>query len=177
MKRVMIIGGSGSGKSTLARMLGAVTGLPVVHIDPMYWKPEWEQRSIEETHRLVLAATARQEWIFEGNNSSTFAERMARADSLVFLDMPTYLRVWRVILRTIKDYGKVRVGSSEGCPERFNWEFLSKWVLRYNTMGRPKVLQALENTPDHLKCYRLKSRKDVQAFLAEVVVHTDEEQT
>ena len=167
MKRVMIIGGSGSGKSTTARMLGAVTGLPVIHIDPMYWLPAWEQRPMEETHALVRAAAKGESWIFEGNNSSTFAERMERADTLIFLDMPTYLRVWRVILRTIKDYGKVRVGSGEGCPERFNWEFLTKWVLQYNTMGRPRVLQALENTPEHLDVHHLTSRRAVRQFLAD----------
>lgn len=170
MKRVMIIGGSGSGKSTTARMLGVLTGLPVVHIDPMYWLPGWEQRPMEETHALVLEAAEGESWIFEGNNSSTFVKRMARADTLIFLDMPTYLRVWRVIRRTIKDYGKVRVGSGEGCHERFNWEFLSKWVLQYNTMGRPKVLQALENTPEHLNVYRLRSRGEVQRFLVEAEV-------
>jgi len=166
MKRVMIIGGSGSGKSTLARMLGEVTGLPVVHIDPMFWRPGWEQRPMDETHALVREATACDSWIFEGNNSSTFAERMVRADTLIFLDMPTYLRLWRVIRRTIKDYGKVRIGSGEGCPERFNWEFLTKWVLQYNTMGRPRVLQALENTPEHLQVHRLTSRGEVRRFLA-----------
>lgn len=39
MKRVMIYGGSGSGKSWLTQKLGYITGLPVVHIDSMYWKP------------------------------------------------------------------------------------------------------------------------------------------
>lgn len=39
MKRVMIFGGAGSGKSTLARKIGARTGLPVIHIDPIYWEP------------------------------------------------------------------------------------------------------------------------------------------
>lgn len=55
-RRIMIIGGSGSGKSTLARTIGGLTGLPVIHIDPMYWAPGWVQRSPEETRALSLAA-------------------------------------------------------------------------------------------------------------------------
>ena len=61
----------------------------------------------------------------------------------------------------------MRVGSGEGCPERFNWEFLSKWVAQYNTMGRPRVLAALEDVPEYLKVYRLTSRGAVRRFLAD----------
>lgn len=84
MKRVMIFGGSGSGKSTLAQRLGAITGLPVVHIDPMYWKPGWVQREAEETRALALEATAKDAWVFEGNHHSTMPERIARADHMIF---------------------------------------------------------------------------------------------
>jgi adenylate kinase family enzyme len=85
MKRVMIIGGAGAGKSTLAQRLGEITGLPVVHIDPMYWKPRWVQRDIEEAQHRVRQAASAEEWIFDGNNSSTFRERLTRADTLIFL--------------------------------------------------------------------------------------------
>ena len=48
MKRVMIIGQPGSVKSTLARFLGERTGLPVVHIDKIHWKPGWNERETLE---------------------------------------------------------------------------------------------------------------------------------
>lgn len=38
-KRILILGCGGAGKSTLARRLGAATGLPVVHLDGLYWQP------------------------------------------------------------------------------------------------------------------------------------------
>jgi len=41
MERVMIIGCAGAGKSTLARKLGAITGLPVIHLDREHWRPGW----------------------------------------------------------------------------------------------------------------------------------------
>ena len=41
MERILIIGCSGSGKSRLARQLGQKLGLPVVHLDQLWWKENW----------------------------------------------------------------------------------------------------------------------------------------
>lgn len=169
MKRVMIIGGSGSGKSTLARMLGVSTGLPVVHIDPMYYTSGWVQRTSEETHALVLEAAAQERWIFDGNHSRSISDRMARADHFIFLDLPTYLRLWRVLARTIKYLGRPRPDMAEGCPERFNWEFIAVWVCGYYRRSHARDVAVLDGAPAHVKCYHLKSRREVRQFLSSVV--------
>lgn len=46
MRRVMIVGHPGSGKSTLARAMGERTGLPVVHIDQIHWRPGWVAQTL-----------------------------------------------------------------------------------------------------------------------------------
>ena len=168
MKRVMIYGGSGSGKSTLAQMLGDITGLPVVHIDPMYWKPDWVQRDDAETHALVLEAAAKDLWVFDGNHSRSIPDRLARADHLIYLDMPTYLRLWRVFSRTIKYWGRPRPDMAEGCPERFSWEFLTVWVAGYYKRSHARDVALLTSAPDHVKCYHLKSRREVRQFLTDM---------
>ena len=53
-KRILLIGCPGSGKSTLAKRIGKVTSLPVIHLDTIYWLPNWERRSIEEFDELLL---------------------------------------------------------------------------------------------------------------------------
>ena len=45
MRRVMIVGQPGAGKSTLAREIGAITHLPVVHIDLIHWRAGWVERT------------------------------------------------------------------------------------------------------------------------------------
>jgi len=175
MKRVMIIGGAGSGKSTLAIKLGELTGLPVIHIDPMYWKPGWILRDADETREMVLEATARGSWIFEGNNTSTFPERIARADTLIFLDISTALRLWRVLYRTAKSYGHSRPDMQTDCPERVNlayWHFL-KWVVGYSKRkqgGRVAAMDLLRGAPATIEAVHLRSRRQVAAYLNEIAV-------
>ncbi len=168
MKRVMIFGASGSGKSTLARDLGAITGLPVIHIDPMYWKAGWVQRDRAETTALVRKAMAQDRWVFEGNHHATFPERIARADTVVFLDFPTPVRLWRVIRRTLRFLGKTRPDMGEGCPERFEAEFIFKWVAGYRWRSYARDLAVLEGLPADTCAFHLRSRADVRWFLAEM---------
>lgn len=164
MRRVMIIGGAGAGKSTLAIRLGEITGLPVVHIDPMYWKPGWVQRDTAETHSMIRAAVREPAWIFDGNSSATFGDRLARADTLIFLDFSTGRRLWRVLGRTLASYGKVRPDMQEDCPERFDFGFL-RWVAGYSRDGRRKALALLRSVPPHMKVHHFRSPSDVRKYL------------
>ncbi|WP_176037521.1 DNA topology modulation protein FlaR [Brucella tritici] len=166
-KRIMIIGGAGSGKSSLARALGEVTGLPVVHIDTLYWQPGWTMRSRDEIGRLTKEAANQDRWIFEGNHSETMNYRALRADMLIFLDISTMRRLWRVLKRTVIHYGRSRPDMAEGCVERFDWDFL-KWVAGYRKNGRIRALAFLEKAPQHLSKHHLRSPYDVKRFLAQM---------
>jgi adenylate kinase family enzyme len=46
--RIIIVGNNGSGKSFLAKELSAITGLPLVHFDVEFWRPNWEEPPKEE---------------------------------------------------------------------------------------------------------------------------------
>ena len=52
-KRILIIGCGGAGKSTLARQLGKKLNLPVVHLDKIWWLPNWQNRTKEEFDILL----------------------------------------------------------------------------------------------------------------------------
>ena len=161
----MIFGGSGAGKSTLARALQKMTGLPVIHIDTIYWLPNWNMRPREEISHLTNKIADSDHWIFEGNHSETMAYRASRADMLIFLDISTPRRLWRIIYRTIRHYGRSRSDMTQGCNERFDWEHL-KFVANYRKNGRIRALSFIENAPSHLSKHHLRSPKDVTRFLA-----------
>lgn len=169
MQRVMIVGGPGSGKSTLARLLGEKTGLPVFHMDHLHWKPGWEPRDDEEKRLMALEIIAKDRWVFEGGMSSTYAERLARSDTMIWLDLPFALRFWRVIKRTVRDHGKHRPDIADGCYEGFHKETLPFWwfILRTRKKNRA-VLEKMAIDAGAAKLVPLQTRKDVDEYLAKL---------
>ena len=164
MKRVMVVGGPGSGKSTLARQLGDITGLPVQHMDMIHWSPGWVERSKPEKIALVSAVERSDAWILEGGLSVTYDNRAARADTLVWLDLPVVLRLFRVFKRRWQYRGgKSRPDLPENCPEKIDWDFFW-WILSTVRAQREKIADAVAKAP-HLTIHHLKSRAEVRAFL------------
>ena len=164
MRRVMIIGQPGSGKSTLARALGAVTHLPVVHMDRIHWMPGWRERTRAEKTRMCEAVHARPSWIFEGGHSATWPERLARADTLIWLDLPVGLRIRRIATRTARHWGRTRPDLPEGCPEQLSPEFY-RYVWRTRRTGRDACARLFERAGPEVAAHRLSSPRAVRAYL------------
>ncbi|MEM6934122.1 MAG: AAA family ATPase [Pseudomonadota bacterium] len=167
MQRVMIVGGPGSGKSTLARMLAERTGLPVFHMDLIHWSPGWIERERAEKASMTREVHAKERWIFEGGFSGTYHERADRADTLIWLDFPLWLRYLRVVRRLFSNWGRSRSDMPEGCPERLNGEFLEFLAFIWRTrQSGPDQIRALIGTGyPHLASHRLTSMREVRAFL------------
>jgi adenylate kinase family enzyme len=164
MRRVMIIGQPGAGKSTLARELGAITRLPVFHIDHIHYDRGWAERPGSEKDRLVAEVHAREAWIFEGGRSSSWGERLARADTLIWLDLPLGVRLLRVLRRTARYWGRVRPDLPEGCRERLDPAFL-RYIWTTRLSGREKMAALFEGAPAGKARHRLASAAEVRAYL------------
>ena len=145
MERIMIIGCGGAGKSTLARQLGEKLGLPVVHLDQLFWRPGWVNVSREEFDSLHREALAQERWIMDGNFDRTMDERIKRCDTAIYLDFSRFACLMGVCKRVLTTYGKVRPDMGEGCPERIDWEFL-KWVWDFNKNKREKNYRLLNES-------------------------------
>lgn len=167
MKRVMIVGQPGAGKSTLARALGQLTGLPVVHVDRIHHMSDWRERPRAEKIEMALRSHAEPEWIFEGGLSATYDVRLARADTLIVLDFPFWLRMWRVLKRTFIYYGRTRPDMADGCKEQFSWEFL-KWIWDTRHTGRRSSQALLSKARADTQVHVLRTPSDVRIFLSDM---------
>jgi len=161
-ERILIIGSPGSGKSTLARVLSARTGLPLVHLDQFYWSPDWVERDKGEWLAALGEALAGPRWIIEGNYGSSLPQRLAVADCVVLLDLPTLLCVWRVVKRVWEHRGRTRPDMAPGCPERLEWGFFW-YTLTFRHAVLPRTRAKLADFEG--KVTVLRSRRDVAAFL------------
>ncbi len=142
MKRVLVIGSPGAGKTTLAVELSRITGLPLFHLDREFWQPGWKTTPSDQWHRRVHELIEPGEWIIDGTYDSTLNIRLPRADTVVFLDFPRYLCLWRIIKRVIVNFGRVRHDMGEGCPEKVDLGFI-KWVWNYRRDHYPKIEKSL----------------------------------
>lgn len=164
MKRVMIVGQPGAGKTWLARRMGAITGLPVHHMDRIHFLPGWVERPRGDKIALARAVEEQDIWIFEGGLSATYDTRLRRCDTLVVLDVPLWRRSWRILWRTLRSYGRNRPEMPEGCPERFRPEFW-QWVWRTRHIGRASHQALAENAGRGVDVYLLRSRGEVRHYL------------
>jgi adenylate kinase family enzyme len=168
MQRVMIVGQPGSGKSTLARAMGARTGLPVVHIDHIHWMPGWQERPRAEKTRLCHEVEAGERWIFEGGHSATWKNRLARAEMLIWLDVPVLVRFLRVVWRTWRWRGQSRPDLPEDCPEGFHKETLPFWLFIWRTRktSRAGIQRLWDMVPEGKARVRLRTLREVREFVA-----------
>jgi adenylate kinase family enzyme len=167
MRRVLVGGGSGAGKTTFARRLGERLALPVIHLDVHYWRSGWQMPDLGEWRTQVAVLAAAPSWVMDGNYSSSYDIRMPRADSLVWLDYPRSTCMRRVLWRTIRDYGRTRPDLPEGCPEKFDPEFL-RFVWDFRVKYRPRIVEGIERFGGHLRVTRLHNDREVEDFLAAV---------
>ena len=131
MQRVIVIGPCGAGKSTSAVELGRLLDLPVHHLDRLHWREGWVESSREELEAAVAPILAGERWLIDGNYGGTMAARLERADTVVYLDYPTWLCLWRALKRVLRFRRQVRPDMAPGCPERFDPEFF-RYILTFN---------------------------------------------
>lgn len=162
MKRVMFIGCPGAGKTTLSEKFAKKVGLPIIHLDHLFWKPGWEMVDKPHFKELVAAEIAKDEWVIDGNYGSTMEMRAERADTVVFLDFNNVFCLYRVIKRAIQN----KRPQAEGCPQRVDWEFAKFILFDYPKRSRKTAYKLIEQQPE-TAWYVLRNPRDVKRFMKE----------
>ena len=158
MKKIIVIGCPGSGKSTFSRALHNKAGIPLYHLDMMYWNED--KTTVEKSVFLerVSDVLEKNEWIIDGNYGSTMELRMAVCDTVFFLDYP-----FDVCLDGIKARrGKPR-SDMPWIETEEDEEFL-EYIKNFSEQQKPKVLELLEKYGDK-NILIFKSREEADTFL------------
>ena len=163
MKKIIVIGCPGSGKSTFSKSLHNVTGIPLFHLDMMFWNGD--KTTVEKSVFLerLLKVIQNSEWIIDGNYGATMDLRMQACDTIVFLDYPL-----DVCLNGIKERrGKPRTDmpwiEHEG---EEDIEFM-EFIKNYNAESRPKVMKLLDKY-SHKDIYIFNNRDEADKFLNQI---------
>lgn len=165
MRRVCIIGCGGAGKSTLAVRLGSLLDLPVVHLDAVYWKPDWQKPPQEEWQRRHRDLLCREAWILDGNYGGTMKERIEAGDTVILLALSRFTCLFQVFRRAIRHLGRSRPDIHPGCREQLpDREFLG-WIWNYNRTRLPGILEYLERIRDTKNVVILRSGTEVEKFV------------
>ena len=164
MERVMIIGCGGAGKSTLARKLGEKTGLPVVHLDQIWWEPgNWQHLEKPEFDGRLCAEMEKEQWILDGNFNRTIEARLEKCDTVIYLDYPRIVCLKNWLGRVIRNWGHHRPDMGEGCAEWFDPEF-ARWIWNFNKKYRKHFYELLGDARDK-RVIILKSRRQADKYL------------
>lgn len=159
MKKVMVIGCPGGGKSTFSRKLHEKTGLPLYHLDMIYWnedKTTLPKPLFIEKVKKVLALDS---WIIDGNYGSTLELRLNMCDTVFFLDYPL-----EVCLDGIRSrMGKKR--SDMPWIETEEDEEFMEFVKNFSTEEVPVIHELLNKYPEN-NVYIFKSRDEADKYLS-----------
>lgn len=164
MERVLIIGSNGAGKSTFSYRLAEQNGLPLVHLDQLYWHGNWEARSREEFAALALAEAQKPRWIIEGNNVKSLHQRLPYADTVFWFEFPPPVCLCNILKRVCRYRGKVRSDMPDQCVEKLDLKFLN-YAWNFNRTNRARITALLKEHP-HLTVVRFTSRRQVREYLA-----------
>ena len=169
-QRIVIVGTSGTGKTTLAQQVGQHLGIAHIELDALHWEPNWVPASLEEFRARVAEALKGDRWVTDGNYSSVRDLVWGRADTVVWLDYPFGLVLWRSLRRAI---WRSATGAELWNGNRETWRqtFFSRdsillWVLRtYHRRRREYPL--LFSQPDyaHLTVVSLRSPREARDWL------------
>lgn len=175
MKRVMVVGTTGSGKSTLAEALAQLWNIPHIDLDSYRFLANWATRPPEDSRVLVDAATQPEAWVCCGNYGSMRDITWSRADTIVYLDYPMPLILWRLtrrsITRAITRENLWNSGSRENFFQHLQWNERSLYYWAFKTHNRRKTeIPATLTKPEytHLRMVHLTGPRITDRWLADV---------
>lgn len=167
MNRVVITGNAGGGKTTLSNRLGEATGLPVVYLDKVLWRPGWQALPPDEFGHIHEELINRDSWIMEGvGYDETLEPRFEAADTIIFLDFPLLRHYWWSAKRQIECIFRDREDWVDGCPMLPKTLYIARIIRAIHKETRPRILALLKRYERDRSIFHIRSLADLGRFTA-----------
>lgn len=178
-RRITVVGTTGSGKTVFARRLAQQLGVPHVELDAIHWGPDWTPVSLQEFRERTEQLLNGRAWTTDGNYSKVRDIVWRRADTVVWLDYPLPLILWRLLRRTLRRSLRGEVlwsGNQERLSEAlFSRDSIILWALR-TYRRRKREFPVLFRRPEyaHLRVIHLRSPGQAREWLQSIELPTGE---
>jgi adenylate kinase family enzyme len=154
--RIQITGASGSGTTTLGALIAERHGHRHLDTDDFYWlpiEPQYTQKRLPEERLALLRAELgpAESWVLSGSLVDWGDPLMDEFELVVFLLVPTELRLARLKAREAERYGEDAVAPGGSRHEAM--EAFLEWASHYDAGGLEGRSRALhEEWIDDLTC-------------------------
>ncbi len=174
-ERVLILGRTGSGKTTLARELAAALDVPHVELDSLYFGPDFSRAPLPVLRERTTEAIAGERWVTDGNKSAVRDLVWPRADTVIWLDYPFYVSVWRLAKRARSRTSSLSAqaaesGSRSGLPKQMLSAARGVLTALRSHRGQRQEYPRMFGLPanQHLAVARLRSPRATRQWLDRV---------
>jgi adenylate kinase family enzyme len=169
-RRINVVGTSSVGKTTMAAALASLLGVPHVELGALHWEANWTGAPDEVLRERVSNAIAGEGWVVDGNYAKARDLVWARADAVVWLDLPLRTIMWRFLRRTARRVAR-REELWSGNRERLSTQLFSResllwWILSTYRRRRREYPALLAARPE-LMVVRLRSAGAADRWLAD----------
>jgi adenylate kinase family enzyme len=140
-------------------------------LDALHWEPNWTEAPLDVFRQRVTDALSAEAWVVDGNYSKVRDIVWGRTDTLVWLDYPLTVCLYRLLRRTLRRattrellWGTNRESWQQAFFSRdslFVWAFTSH---RRRKRTFPAALRRPEYA--HLRVVRLRSPRAARRWLA-----------
>lgn len=160
-KKIIVLGNNGSGKSYFSKKLAEITGLPLIHLDLLFWKENWTHPSREEWAEIQSKLVASEQWIIDGMHISTLEIRFKEADAIYLLDIDTDTCLESVRQRESQDRTDFPKYLDK---QNGDFDAFTQGVLEFEEKRKPRIIE-LHNKYPIKNFIVFKTRKEIDDYL------------
>ena len=146
-------------------MLGGRLGIPVVHLDRLWWKPGWVHVGAGPFRERLTEIAKGERWVIEGHKTPAFDVCLPRADTIIVIEQPRLVCMWRAVKRTVTHIGRTRPDIGPGCREKLDPGFY-RYIWEFSRKTAPAAESAISQYGRRANILRLRSDREIDRFVS-----------